>query len=502
MDSSEDRLVLANFPKDIQTEIDLKLAYFLVDKSLEPAFCLGEYQQFIHVNDAICRMTDYSREELLSMRIYDLDIDFDMHSSLGIESEYYSSFTSRYLTKRGRVFIVETSIIYMEKKSIKFCCAVVRYQSDAVIDWIQEALNTSKILTLLETIEASIFLIEANRILYINPAVEKLTGYKKQELLNDFHIHRLIKGKKPRQVCLQKESVDLEYQEINILTQDGTERCLIGVVTKLDGILNLPGKASELIIGIDITDYKKLESNLNQSLEEAKELSELKANFVSMVCHQFRTPLNIISFCNSLIIEKVDQDTKQKILFLVENIERAIAQISLMLDDILLFSQSESAKINLALQPLELVDFCHKLVAEMHMNMSDNRINFIRKVEIIEGYFDPKLLDYILRNLLENAIKYSPSHMRVDFILNCEQEELIFQVKDQGIGITLLDQQRLFEPFYRGNNIGDIPGNGLGLSIIKTLVDLHGGQVKLESKVDIGTTITVILPLIKEASFL
>jgi PAS domain S-box-containing protein len=493
---------MESFSENIQEEIDLKLAYFLVDKSLEPAFCLGEYQQFIYVNDAICRMTEYSREELLSMRIYDLDIDFDIHSLLGIESEYYSSFKSRYLTKRKGIFIVETSIIYLERKGIKFGCAVLRYQSDGVIGCIQEALNTSKILTLLETIEAGIFLIQSNRIRYINPAAEKLTGYKKQELLNDFHIHRLITGKKPRQLYLEKQSVDLEYQEINILAQDGTERCLIGVVTNLDGMFNLLGKASELIICIDITDYKNLESNLNQALEQAKELSELKAHFVSMVCHQFRTPLNIISFCNSLIAEKVDLETKKEILLLLENIEKAIAQISQMLDDMLLFSQAQAAKINFAPQPLELVEFCHNLVAGMHMIMSQNRINFISKVELIKGYVDPKLLDYILRNLLENALKYSPYYMRVDFILDCDQEQLIFQIKDQGIGIPFLDQKRLFERFYRGNNIGDIPGNGLGLSIIKTLVDLHGGQVKVESEVDIGTSITVILPLIKEASFL
>jgi signal transduction histidine kinase len=81
--------------------------------------------------------------------------------------------------------------------------------------------------------------------------------------------------------------------------------------------------------------------------------------------------------------------------------------------------------------------------------------------------------------------------------LSCKNEKVIFQVKDRGIGISIADQQRIFEPFYRGTNIDSIPGTGLGLSILKTLVDLHHGQVFVESQVGVGTTFTVMLPLIK-----
>jgi signal transduction histidine kinase len=373
MDYSNNRLILANFTINIQTEIDLKLAYLLIDKALEPAFCLGENYQLIFVND---------------------------------------------------------------------------------------------------------------------------------ELVNKFDFNGIIKRKKPINLCLQKESTDFEYQEINILTPDGTERSLIGVVTKLDGMFKLPVKPEELIIAIDITDYKNSESSLNNALQQAKQLSELRAQFLSMVCHQLRTPLNIISFCNSLVAEEIDKHTGQKIESLLENIEKAIAQISQMLDDTLLFAQAESGKINFDPKPLDLVKFCHDLVAEMHISFSEKRINFVTKFEVIDAFFDTKLLDYILKNLLENAIKYSPNNSMIDLIITYQEKYIFFQVKDQGIGIPTRDKERLFEAFYRGSNIGNIPGNGLGLSIIKTLVDLHGGQVNLESEVDKGTTITVMLPLVKEASFL
>jgi signal transduction histidine kinase len=108
---------------------------------------------------------------------------------------------------------------------------------------------------------------------------------------------------------------------------------------------------------------------------------------------------------------------------------------------------------------------------------------------------DKKLLRPILTNLLSNAIKYSASDSQVDLELSCWDGHLIFQIKDRGIGIPAADQQQLFESFHRGSNVGDIQGTGLGLSVAKKFVDLHGGQINVASEVGLGTTFTVMLPL-------
>ncbi|MDB9340052.1 MULTISPECIES: scytonemin biosynthesis sensor histidine kinase [Cyanophyceae] len=654
MNSSEHRLVLSNSQSQLQPEIDLKIAHFLINQSVDPAFCLGENQQFIYVNDATCKMTEYSREELLSLRLHDIDIDWSLHNWSDIKSQDDSTFKSRYRAKGGRIFLVEIAIIYVENQGQKFGCAVVRDKSDAIIElsvqtWMDELrnaknyfqqevsqlttkevelgislsifnstlestavgivavnfqgdilslnqkfidmwqipqslilshkcphfkaffenklkdpeafsrliceissqcdsesyyilelkdgrtfahqskphylgdkivgrvwsiwditqtqeteatlrLNEARFRTLAETTEANIFLLQNTRLCYINPAVERLTGYKKEELLNDFDLRRLIKSREHRQVRHQNAAANFEYQEMNLLKKDGTERWLACAVAKLDGMLDFGGKPVELITGIDITDYKNVESELNQALEQAKQLSELRARFLAMVCHQFRTPLNIVSFSNSLLKQQVDKHTEQKIQPLLDHIEKAIEQISQMLDDTLFFAKAETAKINFEPQPLDLVNLCDILVAQMHMSMSQKPINFVSQFYCLMACVDPKLLEPILKNLLENAIKYSPSNMRVDFMLACENGQVIFQVKDKGIGIPYKDQQRLFEPFYRGSNVDNIPGTGLGLSIIKTLVDLHGGQVSVESEVAVGTTFTVMLPLIKAES--
>jgi signal transduction histidine kinase len=108
---------------------------------------------------------------------------------------------------------------------------------------------------------------------------------------------------------------------------------------------------------------------------------------------------------------------------------------------------------------------------------------------------DKKLLRQLLSNLLCNAIKYSPAGGQVHLELTCQDDKAIFQIQDQGIGIPREEQSRLFEFFYRAKNVGAIAGTGLGLAIVKTCVDLHRGEITVNSEVGVGTRFTVSLPL-------
>jgi len=103
----------------------------------------------------------------------------------------------------------------------------------------------------------------------------------------------------------------------------------------------------------------------------------------------------------------------------------------------------------------------------------------------------------MITNLLSNAIKYSPQGGKITLTLSCEENQVVFQVQDQGIGIPEADQSKLFESFSRAGNVGTIAGTGLGLSIVKKCVDLHKGEITVKSEIGVGTTFTVKLPLIK-----
>ena len=349
--------------------------------------------------------------------------------------------------------------------------------------------NQAKLWSLAETINVCIFVIKRGNLSYMNPAAEVITGYTTQDLLTGFDPCQLFKNKKLRMV----DNKDLEYQEIKILEKNGRERWLACVVA----IINDQETPMEIMAGIDITDYKKAEFDLSKNLEKIKEVSQLQADFMSMVCHQFRTPLNVVSFSNSLVKRHIDKCHDQKTQPLLDHIQSSVEQLTKMLDDILFFAKVEATKLNCDAQPLNLVEFCNELIAKMQTNGRSNNINFLTQTNYITAFMDQKLLEPMIRNLLDNAIKYSPIDSVVDLKLSSECGKVIFEVTDRGIGIPLTDRARLFEPFYRGSNIHHLPGTGLGLSIVKTLVDLQKGHIAVESEVGVGTTFTIMLSAIK-----
>jgi PAS domain S-box-containing protein len=357
-------------------------------------------------------------------------------------------------------------------------------------------LNEARFRTLAENTEAGIFLLHNNCVCYANRAAEILSGYSIKELVhNNFNFEQIIQVKQCRQVHKQDGANTCEYLEMQILTKQGFSRWLACTVEQLDGILDFAGKEVEMITAIDITDYKQAESELRQALEQARRLSELRQRFVSMLCHQFRTPLNIVSFSSDLLKRNIHQWSEEKNRSYLDLIQDAVEQISELLDEILLFGKAEADKLKCEPRQLDLKEFCRDITAQIYLAGGKQKaINFQCEGECSTKNVDPKLLQHILTNLLSNAIKYSVNSNAVTLELVCQEDEVIFKVKDQGIGIPSVDRQQIFEPFYRGSNIDSIPGTGLGLSIVKTLADLHGCEISLSSEVGMGTTFTLKVP--------
>ncbi|MBH8576422.1 sensor histidine kinase [Nostocaceae cyanobacterium CENA369] len=125
---------------------------------------------------------------------------------------------------------------------------------------------------------------------------------------------------------------------------------------------------------------------------------------------------------------------------------------------------------------------------------SQHAIAFSSEYQSIEANFDPKLLQYILTNLLSNSLKYSPVGSTVIFSVTYSKNQIVFQIQDFGIGIPATEIEHIFEPFHRASNVGNVSGMGLGMSIVKKALDLHSGQITVESFVKVGTTCTVALP--------
>ena len=251
-----------------------------------------------------------------------------------------------------------------------------------------------------------------------------------------------------------------------------------------------------MVIVRDITERKRAEEDIRKALEKEKELSELKSRFVSMVSHEFRTPLTTILSSTELLEYYGHKSTEKEKLDLFKQIRTAIQRTTQLLEDILSINTAEAGNLEFKPTSLELEKFCCDLIKELQFNAGNKHvISLVSQGQCTNACMDEKLLRHIFTNLLSNAVKYSPQGGTIHFEVTCQKEEAIFQVKDEGIGIPLEEQQRLFEPFHRAKNVGNIPGTGLGLSIVKRLVDLQEGNIVVTSRVGVGTTFTVTLPL-------
>jgi PAS domain S-box-containing protein len=242
------------------------------------------------------------------------------------------------------------------------------------------------------------------------------------------------------------------------------------------------------------------EKSLRAALAQEKELNELKTRFVSMVSHDFRTPLTIIqSNTNLLQASQSTLDEGKKARY-YSRIYSQIQRMVELLDDVISFSRADTATSTTNFVATDLDQFCQAIVDEMQStgNLSHTLI-YSSSQGPANILVDEKLLQQALINLLTNAFKYSPAESNVYLDLSFTRENALIRVQDEGIGIPKADQPHLFQMFHRAVNVGTITGTGLGLAIVKRAVEAHQGKIEVESEEGVGTTFTVKLPLARNA---
>jgi signal transduction histidine kinase len=250
----------------------------------------------------------------------------------------------------------------------------------------------------------------------------------------------------------------------------------------IDELIIAPIEKIELHARVEmLLKRRHLSLSLELANQDLKQLNELKTRFISIASHELRNPLNLIT-------EEKQQDLYQRMINAVKNMTGT-------LNDVLLVTRGELAQKKLNPESLDLNNFCRAIVQNIKLGIGSNhQLNLSIPEEKIIANLDRQMLDGILNNLLTNAIKYSPQGSAISFELFMQENKIVFQVKDNGIGIPLEDRPQLFSSFHRASNVGNIPGTGLGLAIVKQSVELHGGTVNFESEIDRGTTFIITLP--------
>jgi PAS domain S-box-containing protein len=251
-----------------------------------------------------------------------------------------------------------------------------------------------------------------------------------------------------------------------------------------------------LSMALDITQRKQAEVEMLKALAREKELSQLKSNFVSMVSHEFRTPLAIIQSSAELLREFFQKMAPEERDEQLESITGNTRRMAGMMEGILVLSRLDAGRLDFTPSALDLDGFCRRAVDEV-LSATSRRcpIELALAPGLPQARADERLLTHILTNLLSNAVKYSEPGGRVRFAVEREGAEARCMIRDEGIGISEEDQHMLFTAFHRGANVGSRAGTGLGLLLVKRCVELHHGKVRIESTVGRGTTVTVRLPV-------
>lgn len=331
-----------------------------------------------------------------------------------------------------------------------------------------------------------------------NEAFLKTTGYVAAEVVGQ-NAGNLNIYASPQQrdeyLRILRENGSARDREQLLRTKSGAVRTIL-----LSGeVVELQGEPHLLTAGLDITDRKQAEIEMSHALAREKELSELKTRFVSMVSHEFRTPLEVIVSSTDILGRYLDRLTTTERAEHVAAIQHSVKRMSGMMEDVLLLGRFESDRQQFTPDDLHLTAFCRRLADEMRSATAgkcpleltlDNSLPLARA--------DEKLLSHILTNLLSNAVKYSTAGGSVRLSLVREGDAAVFRITDDGLGIPIADQAHLFEAFHRGRNTAQIPGTGLGLVIVKRSVELHGGRIEFTSTEGKGTQFTVRLPAFTE----
>ena len=341
---------------------------------------------------------------------------------------------------------------------------------------------------------------EDRRYVDVNDAFLRAYGYERDEVIGRTSVE-LGLWEKPE----QRDEAYRRYQqdgslrdfESFIRSRSGDRR----VILQSGDFITIGRRRCILSVGQDITDRKQAEVELLRALAREKELGELKSNFVSMVSHEYRNPLEIVQSSSDILQRYADRLTAEQKAEHFQAIQLAVRRMSHMLDEVLLLGKVESGRMQFNPAPMDLRRLCERLVKETAA-ATEHRCPIALEIqpEIAGAQGDESLLQHILGNLLSNAVKYSPPGVPVRLQVSAEKANVVFCVQDQGCGIPAADQERLFQSFHRARNVQHISGTGLGLVIVKRCVEMHRGSIAMESAEGEGTRFTVRLPMFADGA--
>lgn len=269
----------------------------------------------------------------------------------------------------------------------------------------------------------------------------------------------------------------------------------------LTPLVKLSSASKEVARGnfdVTVSDSSKMEEvqstfrNFNAMVRELKSISTLSSDFIANVSHEFKTPLSVIEGYAMLLQDDrlTDQEREDYLNKILVNTRR----LNTLVGNILMLSKMETKPLPEQYTRFRLDEQLRQVVAQLEPQWSAKGISFRVRLDEVELLGWEQVLPYVWSNLISNAIKFSPSGSVIALTLLEQRECAVVTVSDRGCGMGPDVQERIFEKFYQGDTSHKAEGNGLGLALVRQIVELSQGVVEVESQPGKGSTFRVILP--------
>lgn len=496
----------------VQTALAESEARFSVAFQASPILTIIAHMsdgRFVLANDAFVNWAGFPRDEIVGrntreMKLWDQDSErqafWDDLAAVGFVRERECNFRN----KEGKLFTILLSAEVIQLEGAPHILAMglditERKRVEAELRASEARLRESEarfsIAFQASPAFLSILRMSDEKYVLANDAYVHWLGYSRDELISHTCAELgLWDDPNDRELLLKDMSAfgSIRQRECRWRNRRG-ERFTILLSAETILLNNTPHMLS---MAIDITQRKRAEEELIKTLEHEKELSQLKSNFVSMVSHEFRTPLGIIQSSAELLHDFHEKMPPEERAQQLQSITRNTRRMAGMMEGVLVLSRLDAGKLSFQPTFRDLSSFCRRVVDEV-LSATSRRCSIELTLDSIppKAAADEQLLGHIFTNLLSNAVKYSEAGSIVEFRVAREGGDAVCVVKDRGIGISEEDQRQLFRAFHRGGNVGTRPGTGLGLMLVKRCAELHGGNVQIDSSIGKGATVTVRLPV-------
>lgn len=246
----------------------------------------------------------------------------------------------------------------------------------------------------------------------------------------------------------------------------------------------------------EIKRREEAEQIIKSALQRERELNELKTKFLSLVSHEFKTPLSGILTSATLVGKYKGAEHQEKRDKHLKTIIGEVKHLNSILTDFLSIERLEKGKETYRFTEFSLSKVVNEVVYNANMLLkSGQRINYPQNIDDVLIYQDEKIVTLVITNLLYNSVKYSPEDSEIDILINIDEDMMVIQIVDQGIGIPEKDQKHIFERYFRAENVLLNQGTGIGLNIIKGHIENLEGNISFISEENAGSTFTAEMPI-------